>query len=58
MVKAIVDAPVNPIAIQVVILKALETPLDPSRRKNRRIEILISPVATTKRSSIVKMSCL
>jgi hypothetical protein len=42
----------------VVILKALETPLDPSRRKNRRIEILISPVATTKISSIVKMSCL
>jgi hypothetical protein len=58
MKKVIVDAIVNPIAAQVMTLKVFETPRDPRRRKKRRIETLISPVARTKRISIVKMSFL
>ncbi|CAI6293385.1 unnamed protein product [Periconia digitata] len=58
MKKAIVDTAVNAIAAQVVIRKAFEVPLDPRRRKKRRMEILIRPVPRTKRISIVKMSFL
>lgn len=58
MEKAIVDEIVNPIAIQVMTLKALEVPRDPRRRKKSRIEILTSPVPRTNTTSIDKMSFL
>lgn len=58
MKKAIVDAIWNPIAIQVMTLKVLVTPREPKRRKKRRIEILTSPVARTKRISMERMSFL
>lgn len=58
MKKVIVDATWNPIATQVVILKALDVPRDPRRRKKRRMETLTSPVPTTNKTSIVKISFL
>ena len=58
MKKAIVVVTWNPIATQVVILKVLDVPRDPRRRKKSRMETLTRPVPRTKRTSMAKMSFL